>query len=131
MRYIVSFFFLFQIQSFAQISRLHSNIEMLEIVYTSPIDGSRYHNDNRCIILRNDFEISIDNLSSDYEFSIIGENSGNHKFQIKLANDLKTIIFNSEKKFSLGEKVFFSVYKNGYPDIIFDLSFTIKEYNYI
>jgi len=100
---------------------------LLEIVYTSPMEESKFHNNNRNIIIRNDFELTIEEIYDNYEFSIIGELSGSHKFDIALAIDLKTISFKSAVNFFLGETVLFSAYRKGDSLRFYDLSFTIKD----
>ena len=37
---------------------------LLEIVYTSPMEESKFHNNNRNIIIRNDFELTIEEICS-------------------------------------------------------------------
>ena len=100
---------------------------LLEIIYSSPIPGSQYHHNNRQITLRNDFKLTIDEIVNNYEFSIVGELSGSHRFDVTLAKDLKTISFTPTLDFFLGETVFFSATRKADSLIFYELSFTIKD----
>ena len=137
MKKILFLLFLFNIQCDAQTLSLVFNdstssfIEnvsphVLEIVYTSPMHGSKFHNNNRCIILRNDFEIDIQTITDNYEFSIIGGLSGAHQFDISLAQDSKTILLHPVVDFYFGETVEVLTSKKENLEVVFDLVFTIK-----
>ncbi|PDH45910.1 MAG: hypothetical protein CND86_05920 [Bacteroidetes bacterium MED-G21] len=116
--------------SFCQ-TNIRNDKKALKFIYTSPENGSMYHNEKRCIILRNSYELNIHNLKSYYEFSITGDLSGNHTFDLSLAKDLKTIIIQSHNDFHLSELVTLSVFKKNHKKCLYKLSFKIKNTNLV
>jgi hypothetical protein len=62
--------------------------------FISPLPGSRYHNTDRTIIIREGSLIKPSSLAKENLFSIKGNKSGIHQFKTILSPDGKTIILN-------------------------------------
>lgn len=73
--------------------------------YLSPEPGSKYHNPNTTIILRNGNQLDEASLQTKHLFKVQGSLSGKHDFEVKLAENGKTIILKPTQPFSGGETV--------------------------
>ena len=72
--------------------------------YISPKPGSKYHKPETNIILKNTNKFNHQTIDFQ-QFNISGSVSGNHEFNFKLTDDLKTIILNPMVPFLDGEIV--------------------------
>jgi hypothetical protein len=97
--------------------------------FLSPLPGSKYHNTDRNIIIREGSLLNAASLHKQGLFELKGSLSGNHSFGIVLCRDQKTVLLNPEKPFAAGETVTVTIHdglerENG--EVIEGLSFTFQ-----
>lgn len=73
--------------------------------YLSPLPGSRDHNPECSIIIRDGMLLDARSASEKSNFEITGSISGEHNFNVVFCRDQKTIILNPARPFATGEKV--------------------------
>jgi hypothetical protein len=116
------FLFLLPIVSFSQ------------IISTSPLDNSNYHNPKTSIILKLYSPINISELN-EWNIIIEGTESGFVSFNSKLSTDKKTVIIDPTYDFSYNETVFVKINKNQRKEtseaFSFEFQFKIKGQNSI
>ncbi len=77
----------------------HSNI-----VYISPMPGSKYLTPSTNIIVRADKNLNASTIQNSL-FNVVGSLSGEHDGKVILSNDQQTVLFNPNAQFVLGETV--------------------------
>jgi hypothetical protein len=73
--------------------------------FIAPTPGSKYHNPDRNIIIREGNLIDPVSLSDENLFEVVGSLSGNHAFKVVLCDDQKTILLQPATPFSEGESI--------------------------
>lgn len=73
--------------------------------YISPVPGSKYHDPNTTITLRNGNQLDEASLLTKNLFRVQGSLSGKHDYEVKLAGNGKTIILKPAQPFAGGETV--------------------------
>ncbi|NQT23906.1 aryl-sulfate sulfotransferase [candidate division KSB1 bacterium] len=81
-----------------------------KIIYTYPLPDSKYVNPKTNIIIRKDNDISYRML--EINFNVSGSKSGQHKGRVILSDDNKTLIFEPDNDFSLGEMITVRIQEN-------------------
>jgi hypothetical protein len=74
------------------------------IVYVSPLPGSQYITPSSNIIVRADADLNAGTIQNNL-FNVVGSSSGKHSGKIILTDDQRTVLFQPETPFSLGETV--------------------------
>lgn len=76
------------------------------IIYQYPQDGENNVQQATTLIIRPKQIFTRSRSASNFSFTVNGEQSGNHKGRVMIADDNETVIFIPEVPFALGERVF-------------------------
>src|SRR6185295_14696400 len=96
---------------FLLIAALFSFTEMVsgQFVYLNPLPGSRYHNPQTTLAIKNGELMDESSVHSKDWISINGSKSGKHLWTARLSDDRKTIVVIPERDFVYGETVFVTI----------------------
>lgn len=75
------------------------------VIYVSPVPGSSYLTPSTAIIVRSDQTVNPASIRKAGLLEVDGSSSGSHAGSVTLADDQRTIIFQSKTPFALGERV--------------------------
>lgn len=95
-----------------------------DLEYIFPNPNTKYHNTYTEIILTFDEEISLKNINKN-GINLLGSKTGKHTFDIKVANNNKTLILKPHNEFSISEKVEVKIDK-----LFQDENFKILEFSF-
>ena len=98
-------------QLFATLFVLALGIQIVsaQFNYVSPLPGSKYHNPQTNIILKNGSFIDVASVIQGDLLEIVGSVTGTHSWHARLSDDKKTVVIRPDEAFAFSETVYVTV----------------------